>query len=73
MSGGRKISDHGSWMGKGSNGSILPVGNKVKMESSAEGSGALAKFEDTTEAIKAQQEACKSKVKSHASKPMYRN
>lgn len=53
---GRRIDDHSSWMGKGSGGSVLPVGAKMKQETSAEGAGAVAKYEDTTETIKAQQE-----------------
>lgn len=70
---GRKISDHSSWMGKGSNGSVLPVGNKVKSESSSEGFGALSSYEDTTESIKAQQMMNKAKVNGHPQKAHYRN
>lgn len=64
---GRKINDHSSWMGKGSNGSVFPMGAKVKNESSAEGAGSLMKYEDTTEAIKATQVES---VKQLKSKPM---
>lgn len=64
MSGGQKINDHSFWAGKGSNGSVFPMGAKVKGESSAEGVGALNKYEDTTEAIKSQQMMNKKKVNS---------
>jgi len=71
--GGQKINDHSFWAGKGSNGSVFPMGAKVKNESSAEGIGALSKYEDTTEAIKSQQMMNKSKVNSHPQKAGYRN
>jgi hypothetical protein len=64
---GRKINDHSSWVGKGSNGSVFPMGAKVKNESSAEGAGSVMKYEDTTEAIKATQVES---VKQLKSKPM---
>lgn len=73
MSGGRKINDHSSWMGKGSNGSVFPMGAKNKSESSAEGAAELMKYEDTTEAIRGVQEQAKGKVKAHALKSGYRN
>ena len=67
--GGRRIDDHSSWIGKGSNGSVFPMGAKVKNESSAEGAGKVSKYEDTTEAIKSQQEMSVRKAKSHPQKP----
>ena len=67
------INDHSSWMGKGANGSVFPMGAKVKNESSAEGSGHVSNYEDTTEAIKKQQTISKEKVKSHPMKSNYRN
>ncbi len=75
MSGGQKINDHSFWAGgRGKSGSVLPDGGaKTKMESSAEGDGDLAKYGDTTEAIKAQQVAGVGKAKSHAMKSGYRN
>jgi len=74
MSGGRRIDDHGSWMGMGSKGNPLPEGVKMKYETSAEGAGELNKYEDTTEAIKAGQEEAVKKIKSHPMKqPDYRN
>ncbi len=69
---GRRIDDHSSWMGKGANGSVFPMGAKVKNESSAEGAGALMNYEDTTEAIKSQQEMGKGKIKSLPQKPGHR-
>lgn len=63
---GRKINDHSSWVGKGSNGVVFPAGAKMKQESSAEGAGAVGKYEDTTETIKSQQEMGAKKIRSHA-------
>ena len=68
----RMINDHSSWMGKGANGSVFPMGAKVKNESSAEGAGRLDKYEDTTEAIKSQQEMNKKKIHSHPQKAGHR-
>ena len=73
MSGGRRIDDHSFWAGGKSKGSVFPEGVHTKEESSAEGVGALAKYEDTTEAIKSQQVMGKSKVQGHPQKPGYRN
>lgn len=70
---GRRIDDHSSWMGKGANGSVFPMGAKVKNESSAEGAGSVSKYEDTTETIKSQQQMGISKAKSHPMKPGHRN
>lgn len=71
--GGKSISDHSFWAGKGSNGSVFPMGAKTKDESSAEGFGALAHYEDTTETIKSQQEMAKKKVHGHPQKVGHRN
>lgn len=74
VSGGMSIDDHSFWAGKGSNGSVFPMGAKTKQEMSAGGAGELPKYEDTTERIKASQEMAKSKVKSHQGRlPEYRN
>ncbi len=70
---GQKINDHSSWVGKGSNGSVFPMGVKLKNESSAVGAGALGKYEDTTEAIKSQQNMSVSKIKAHPQKAGHRN
>lgn len=70
---GRRIDDHSSWMGGASKGSVFPEGVKHKMESSAEGAGALGKYEDTSEAIKAMQEMSIRKAKAHPMKAEYRN
>lgn len=69
---GRRIDDHGSWIGKGSDGTVFPMGCKVKNESSAMGDGGLSHYEDTTEAIKAQQMENTKKMKSHAMRSGYR-
>jgi flagellar hook assembly protein FlgD len=73
-SGGQRIDDHSFWAGKGSKGSVFPDGpHKTKDESSAEGSGSVLKYEDTTEAIKSTQVEGVKKVKSHPMKqPGYR-
>jgi hypothetical protein len=70
---GRHINDHSSWVGKGSNGSVFPMGVKTKNEHSAEGAGHLGKYEDTTEAIHSMQRANDGKMKSHPQKSGYRN
>lgn len=69
---GTKISDHHFWAGGKSKGSVFPEGAKTKDESSAEGFGALTHYEDTTEAVKAQQMMNKKKVHSHPMKPGFR-
>lgn len=71
---GRRINDHSSWVGKAPADKPFPDGpHKVKMESSAEGSGAVAKYEDTTEAIKFSQMAGNAKIRSLPMKPGFRN
>ena len=55
------------WCGGASKDSPLPIGNKVKHESSAAGSGGLGTYEDTTEAIKSQQNAGAAKMRSSKS------
>ncbi len=73
-SGGQRIDDHSFWAGAKSKDSVFPKGVHTKDESSAEGSGSVMKYEDTTEAIKAGQVASVSKVKAHPMKqPNYRN
>jgi hypothetical protein len=72
---GRKIDDHSAWMGKGSEGSVLPLSSKMKQFSSAGGnerSGSLD-YHDTTEEIERDQEHGIGKAKSHKLKPGYRN
>ena len=70
---GRRIDDHSFWGGKGGKGSVLPLGSKMKDESSAEGAGEIMHYPDTTEAIKATQMTAKSKVHGHHIKPGNRN
>jgi len=70
---GRKINDHSFWAGGPGKDSVLPDGpHKVKAETSAEGAGSISKYEDTTEAIRAQQVMGDKKVKSHPMKAGYR-
>lgn len=70
---GRRIDDHASWIGKGKDGTVFPMGCKLKEESSAEGAGSVMRYEDTTEEIKAVQEAGIRKAKAHPLKAGYRN
>lgn len=71
---GRRIDDHSFWAGGKSKGSVFPEGAHTKNESSAEGAGAVMKYEDTTEAIRSAQVASGGKVKGHQGKlPQYRN
>ena len=69
---GRKIDDHKFWAGSRHEGSVFPKGAHTKMESSAEGSGHMADYPDTTEAIHEVQESSKKKVHSKPMKPGYR-
>ncbi len=71
MSGGKHITDHKFFGGSGS--PRFPDGpHKTKDESSAEGVGHLAHYEDTTETIKSMQETNKKKVHGHPMKPGFR-
>lgn len=70
---GRKIDDHSSWMGKGNDESPLPKGVHNKMMSSSDGMGELSPYEDTEDAVKAQQMNNKKKMNSLPQKPGYRN
>lgn len=67
------INDHSFWAGRGANGSVFPMGAKTKNESSAEGVGQVAQYEDTTEQIKRSQDKAKAKVHSHPRKEFERN
>lgn len=70
---GRHITDHSFWAGHKGKDSVFPDGpHKCKDESSAEGFGRLSHYEDTTEAIKSQQEMNKRKVHGHPMKPGFR-
>jgi len=69
---GRRIDDHSFWAGGRSKESVLPMQSRMKQESSAEGAGAVGKYEDTTEAIREVQVMGEKKVKSHPMKPGYR-
>lgn len=68
---GRRIDDHGSWMGKGGK-YPLPMESKMKEESSANGAGGLSSYDDTTEAIKRDQVAGEGKLRGKPMKPGYR-
>lgn len=70
---GRRIDDHSFWAGGRSKGSVFPEGAKTKDESSAEGAGAVMRYEDTTEAIKDVQEIGERQAKRHPMKTGYRN
>ena len=70
---GRRIDDHKFWAGGAGKSMVMPEGAKTKDESSAEGFGSLMHYEDTTEAIKSQQEMNKRKVHGHPRKDGMRN
>ncbi len=72
MAGGQRMDDHSFWAGGKSKGSVFPEGVHHKSESSAEGAGAEHEYEDTTEAIKAQQVHGSGKIKGHPMKSGYR-
>lgn len=69
---GRRINDHSSWIGARGKEYPLPMGDKMKSESSAEGAGAMMNYPDTTEDIKRDQLAGVAKIKSKPMKPGYR-
>lgn len=69
----KRIDDHSSWMGGKGKDMIMPMGAKTKSESSATGAGKLSEYEDTTDKIKASQEASISKIHGHGRKPNHRN
>lgn len=73
MSGGQRIDDHSFWAGGKSKGSVFPEGVHHKEESSAEGAGSENEYEDTTEAIKSQQDMGIGKAKGRPLKSGYRN
>jgi hypothetical protein len=70
--GGRKIDDHSFWAGGKSRGSVFPEGVHTRDYNSAEGAGELKQYEDTTEAIKTQQEMGKKKINSLPQRPHHR-
>lgn len=72
-SGGMRIDDHKFWAGGPNKDSVLSEGVKNKHESPVMGAGNLSRYEDTTEAIKSQQEKSISKIHGHPVKPEYRN
>lgn len=71
--GGRKLNDHSSWVGKGSDGTVFPKGSKVQKVNSEEGAGSLMHYEDNNEAIVKTQGHQVAKLKSHPLKTGYRN
>ena len=70
MSSARRINDYGGE--PHTSDMAMKSKNRLKSFSSAEGSGKLGQYEDTTEDIKRVQETGDSKVKSHPMKPGYR-
>lgn len=71
--GGQRIDDHSFWAGKGSNGSVFPMGAKVKAVPGVDGAGELKKYCDSPEAIKKYQDESVSKIKRETQKDGYRN
>jgi hypothetical protein len=73
MSRAQRIDDHSSWIGKRGKDSVFPDGpHKVKTETSAEGSGKVGEYDQTTEDIKRDQSAGDSKIKGRPMKQGYR-
>lgn len=73
-SGGQRIDDHSFWAGGRSKDSVFPDGpHKCKDYSSAEGSGSLMKYEQTSEDIKGVQTMQNGKIKSRPLKSGTRN
>lgn len=69
----QRIDDHSFWAGRPGKDDVFPDGpHKVKSEFSADGDGHLSKYEDTTEAIRSQQEMSAKKSKAHSQRPGYR-
>ena len=73
MAGGQRIDDHSFWAGARSKDSVFPKGVHTKHEESATHAGAENEYEDTTEAIKRQQDMGAGKAKAHPLKSGYRN
>lgn len=67
---GQKINDFGGL--PHTSDMAMKSGNKLKGYSSAEGSGAVGKYEDTSEAVKATQMAGNGKIKANKMKDGYR-
>jgi hypothetical protein len=70
---GMRIDDHSDWIGGRQKGMPMPMHTKTKEFSSADSAGMVMKYEDTTEAIRMQQEIGERKAKSRPMKPSYRN
>lgn len=70
---GRRIDDHGSWVGKGGHGTVFPDGAKTKAVEHSEGFGGLSHYEDTNETIVSQQRMNVKKVHGHPQKAGHRN
>lgn len=72
MAGGQRIDDHKFFAGSPEKGMVFPKGVHHKVEHSDGHDGHLSQYEDTTEAIRSQQEMSVKKAKSHAQKPGHR-
>jgi len=70
---GQRIDDHSFWAGKGHDGSVFPKGAHNKVFHSAEGDGAVSRYEDTDMAVKGLQEVNIHKMKKHPMKDGYRH
>jgi hypothetical protein len=71
MAGGMKINDRGGYAHTSEG--LMKSKNHLKSYSSASDAGAENSYEDTTEAIKKQQDMGASKAKAHPLKDGYRN
>ena len=71
--GGKRIDDHKFWAGSKENGSVFPMGAKVKEMESADGAGNLPVYEDSDAKIREMQEKGARKVRERPLKDSYRN
>jgi hypothetical protein len=69
----KMINDHSFWAGNSTEESVLPLGNKIKKVSSAEGAGHLSKYEDTEEEIVATQRKEREIAKKNPTKEGFRH
>jgi hypothetical protein len=73
-SGGRRIDDHSFWAGGHGKDMVMPQGVHTKEMTSAEGAGNVKKYEDTDQAIRAEQVEGARQIRARPMKePGYRN
>ena len=70
---GRRIDDHGSWMGKGSKASVFAEGVKSKEIPASMGAGEMMNYPDTEDLIHRDQEKSVKKIHGRSMKDGERN